>query len=211
MRIVQSDVAIAAGPMQVWAGFQGGCEAAIHAMRETFNNEGTEAILLVGTANAFNSLNRKAALHNLRFICPALATILANTYQSPTRLFVTGGGEIASSEGTTQGDPLGLAMYALAVVPLINKLQQKHQQAQQDWFADDATATSTCQQLRAWWDDLASLGPSFGYYSKAAKTSLVVKKEFVEEAERIFADTNISITSSSKRHLGAANGSQSFE
>ena len=49
-----------------------------------------------------------------------------------------------------------------------------------------------------------------GTTPKAAKTSLVVKEEFVEEAERIFADTNISITSSGKRHLGAAIGSQSF-
>ena len=210
MRIVQTDVATAPGPLQVCASLQGGCEAAVHAMREVFKSDDTEAILLVDAANAFNNLNRKAALHNLQFICPALATILVNTYQSPTRMFVTGSGEISSSEGTTQGDPLGMAMYALAVVPLISKLQQLHEHAQQVWFADDATAASTCQQLRAWWDDLVSLGPSFGYHPKAAKTFLVVKEDYVGEAERVFTDTNISITSHGQRHLGAAIGSHSF-
>ena len=115
-------------------------EAAVHAVCHIFSLEDTEGILLVDGANAFNSLNRKAALHNMKFICPALAT--ANTYQPPTRMFVSGGGEVLSSEGTTQDDPLGMAMYALAVIPL----------------------AGTCQQFCAWWDDLVASGTSFGYY-----------------------------------------------
>ena len=90
-------------------------------------------------ANAFNNLNRKAELHNMNFICPALATILTNTYQSPNRMCVSVGGEVLSSEGTTQRDPLGMVMYALVVIPLINKLQELHVSTSQVWFADDAT------------------------------------------------------------------------
>jgi hypothetical protein len=210
MRVVKRDVVEASGALQVCAGLEGGCEAAVHAMRDIFLSDDNEGILLVDAANAFNNLNRRAALHNMRFICPALATILSNTYQSPTRMFVRGGGEILSKEGTTQGDPLGMAMYALAVIPLIRKLQEAHEDTSQVWFADDATAASKCHRLRSWWDDLVKLGPSFGYYPKASKTFLVVKGEYVHIAEQAFADTEVNITTQGKRHLGAAVGSTDF-
>ena len=60
----------------VRAGQDGGCEAAVHAMRSVFQALETEAVLLVDANNAFNSLNRKAALHNISIICPSLAQTL---------------------------------------------------------------------------------------------------------------------------------------
>ena len=95
-----------------------GCEAAVHAMRSIFQASETEAVLVVDASNVFNSINRKAALHNVCIICPSLAQTLINTYRATVRLFVTGSDEIASTEGTTQGDPLAMAMYALAITPL---------------------------------------------------------------------------------------------
>ncbi len=89
-------------------------------MRQTFADEETEGALLVDAANAFNSINRQAALHNISIICPPLAQVLFNTYQAPVRCVIQGGGEVSSSEGTTQGDPLAMAM---AVRPLIDRLQ----------------------------------------------------------------------------------------
>ena len=74
---------------------------------------------LTRSSNAFNYVNRQAALHNISILCPALSMILLNTYGAPNHLFVTGQGEISSREGTTQGDPLAMSMYALATVPLI--------------------------------------------------------------------------------------------
>ena len=41
MSIVRDDVLKAAGPLQVCAGQNGGCEAAVHAMREIFANTDT--------------------------------------------------------------------------------------------------------------------------------------------------------------------------
>ena len=38
-------------------------------------------------------------------------------------LFIVGKGEIPSTEGTTQSDPLAMAIYALAVVLLIRSLR----------------------------------------------------------------------------------------
>ena len=44
------------------------------------------------------------------------------------------------SEGTIQGDLFAMAMYALAVTPLIDSLHHHHQNVSQAWFVDDATA-----------------------------------------------------------------------
>ena len=92
----------ASGAMQVCAGQKSGGEAAIHAMRNIFEADETDAALLVDASNAFNSLNRAAALNNIRVLCPLIATYVTNTYRVPTRLFVVGGGELKSAEGTTQ-------------------------------------------------------------------------------------------------------------
>ena len=175
LKIIGGDVEEAAGPLQLCAGQDGGCEAAVHAMQSIFQVPETEAVLLVDANNAFNSLNRKAALHNISIICPSLARTLINTYRAPVRLFITGSGEISSMEGTTQGDPLAMAMYALAIVPLIDQLRASCPEVRQAWYADDATGASTCRGLRSWWNELAHHGPSFGYYPNASKTYLVVK------------------------------------
>ena len=66
-----------------------------------FYTANCEAALLVDASNAFNSINRKAALHNIAILCPSLSTVLHNVYGAAARLFVTGEGEIPSTEGTT--------------------------------------------------------------------------------------------------------------
>ena len=68
-------------------------------------------------------------------------------YGAPIRLFITGEGEIAFTEGTTQGDPFVMAMYALAVTPLINLLCHHQPDVFQGWFADDATAAGQLTPL----------------------------------------------------------------
>ena len=210
LRLIADDIKEAAGPLQVCAGQESGSEAAIHATKDLFTIPDTEGVFLVDATNAFNSFNRQGALHNISILCPPLATILHNTYQAPIRLIIPENGEISSSEGTTQGDPLGMAMYAIAITPLIKTLHQSCPSSKQVWFADDATASGSCTNLRSWWDVLSLQGPDFGYYPNASKTYLVVKEEFHQTATEAFANTNVVITTEGKRHLGASIGSKSF-
>ena len=97
-----------AGPLQTCAGHSAGAEAAIHGMKEFFLEEGTDAVLLIDASNAFNCMNRQVALHNIQITCIEAATYIINTYRHESRLFISGGGEIKSREGTTQGDPLAM-------------------------------------------------------------------------------------------------------
>ena len=75
-----------------------------------------------------------------------VSTILSNTYCAPIKLFMVGD-EVASSEGTTQGDQLPMAMYALAIKLLIDKLRVLEPSEKQVWFADDATAAGRLASL----------------------------------------------------------------
>ncbi len=86
-------------------------------MKFIFEDQDTEAALLVDTTNA---INRKSALHNVSVHKCSSTRIAIH----PVRLFITNGREIQSTEGTTQGDPLAMAMYAIATVPLIRKLKE---------------------------------------------------------------------------------------
>ena len=71
-------------------------------MQKIFKEESTEAVLLVDAENVFNSIKRKEFLHNISTLCPAISTFVTNCYATPARLFVIGGSEVKSTEGTTQ-------------------------------------------------------------------------------------------------------------
>ena len=112
-RVINNDLVNATAPIQICTGVPGGVEAAVHAVREMYNDPDTQAVLLVDAANAFNALNRNAALHNIGLICPELSTYMINTYRSPAKLYITGtDSPILSQEGTTQGDVPAMAIYS---------------------------------------------------------------------------------------------------
>ena len=176
-------------------------------MRQMFESSETEAIILVDATNAFNSLNRQVALRNIRHLCPPLSKILINTYREDVRLFIDGE-TLLSQEGTTQGDPLAMAMYAIAVNPLIHRLKQDT--TKQIWFADDATAGGKLNNLREWWDCLTNIGPEYGYFPNASKAWLVVKEGYKDEATSAFEGTQVVITEEGQKYLGSAIGKQTF-
>ena len=82
--------------------------------------------------------------------CPKNRT----SWQPCIRLFVPGGGEVSSQEGTCQGDPLAMAIYAAAITPLIKSLGQACPSTTQCWYADDDGAADTLRTLRKYWDEL---------------------------------------------------------
>ncbi|PFX16406.1 hypothetical protein AWC38_SpisGene19321 [Stylophora pistillata] len=166
--------------MQVCAGQKSGGEAEIHTMRNIFEGDETDSALLVDVFNAFNSLNRAAALNNIRVLCPLIAIYVINTYRVPACLFVFGGSELKFAEGTTQGDPFVMSMYAISLQPLMSLLQNRST-AKQCWLADDATGAGS-----------------------------LAEPEKEDHAKEMFAETSIKITTEGLKHLGAALGSRSY-
>ena len=113
-------------------------------------------------------------------------------------------------EGTTQGDPLSMAIYALGTFPLISRAQQVLRDAIQSWYADDAGAGGRLQSLYSWWMTLTTDGPSFGYYVNPPKTWLLVKDEHLEEAQNLFGSTGINITTEGRPVLGSPCGEEGY-
>ena len=59
----------------------------MHAMHSIFDEENTEAVLLIDAGHAFNAVNQKVFLH-VRIVCPEIATYIYNCYATSARLFI---------------------------------------------------------------------------------------------------------------------------
>ena len=153
---------------QLCLGQKCGIEYAIHTLRNQYSKTSADAVLLIDAENAFNSLNRKLALRNIKNTCPSLLTAIKNSYSNPSKLFVNKK-TIYSQEGTTQGDPLAMAMYGLAIIPLIKLLSADD--VTQKWYADDGNAVGKLSNLRTVLDKIVSLGKFFSYHVKASNAN----------------------------------------
>jgi hypothetical protein len=205
LAVVKTDILEVTGSIQLCAGQDSGCEAAVHAMRVILQDESTEAALLVDAQNAFNCLNRQLALVNIHRICPSIAATLTNLYREDANLYVQNE-TVHSCEGVMQGDPLAMAMFALGVTPLIRELQG----IRQIWFADDAASGGSLESVYRWWNKLMEIGPRYGYHPNPKKTWLIVKEENAEAAHSLLLNSGVNITTSGHRHLGAALGNSTF-
>ena len=166
---------------------------------------------MVDAENAFNSINREALLHNIGYLCPVIATYIYNCYAISARLFIVGGKELRSREGTTQGDPTAMAAYALGSTLLLDHLQSFKRSVKHVAFADDLTGARKLEEIKIWWDTLMTESRKYGYYPKPSKSFFIVKQHYKEYGERIFAGSNIKITTEGVRHLGAVLGDSSFK
>ena len=205
--LLKPDLIEATAPLQTCAGIRGGIEASIHAMRRMYEEESTEAILLVDASNAFNSLNRQAALHNLQYICPELSNFAKNLYSCNAELFIAGSEDcIYSREGTIQGGPESMALYAASTVPLVYPDLGRSEEPKRIFYADDGAGAGKLDGLLQWWTQLQRDGPLLGYIPNPAKTWLIVKPGHMDRAKDMFPDVNL--TEEGHKYLGSFIGNE---
>ena len=133
---IRQDLTSLGGNMQLCVGQKCGIEHAIHSLRHSIDGPENKAILLFDATNIFNVLNRQKALENVKTLRPSLHVALENSYSHPSYLYI-GKTTILSHESTTQGDPLAMAMYGIAILPLISRLHSDS--LTQKWYADDGS------------------------------------------------------------------------
>ena len=100
-----------------------------------------------------------------------------------------------------------MAMYVISILPLLDTRSK----AKKISFADDYSGVGTIQHLREWQDSIGELGPYIGYHPNDSKSTLVVKKQYLEQATMIFANTGITITCDGTKHIGACIGDENFK
>ena len=211
LKISVRDVQKAVGNLQVCAGQPAGAEAAVHAIREIHEDSECEGVLLVDAKNAFNTMKRKEMIHNISIICPTISTYVKNTYEESSKLILPQGVELLSSEGTTQGDPMAMAIYALGLSALREKIKYEDTNIKEVTYADDKVGAGKLKDLRKWWDLINIHGPLIGYHPNPSKSCLIVKADLVEEAKEKFKEIDINITSRGGKHLGAVIGDPEFK
>ena len=65
------------------AGQEAGWEEAIHVVSDLFDLDSTHGFIQVVASNALNSINRQILLHNVKILCPDIATYIRNCYIQP--------------------------------------------------------------------------------------------------------------------------------
>ena len=182
MMLCKKDVTKAAGSLQLSTGQDAGAEAVIHSTRDVFADADADAVLLINTVNALNSINRKLMLHSLKFICPIIATYVNQFLCISIKvIYCRGRGEILSSEGTTQGEPAAMRAYALDSLTLMRFLLEfidlNEMNAKEVAFADDCSVADSSDTMKDFCNKLTTIGPKHGYFPKPTKSYLIVKEK----------------------------------
>ena len=84
--------------------------------------------------NAFNTLRRDKLLTEIREQCPYLYKFIWQAYSAPSTLFF-GRYTLDSATGVQQGDPLGPALFSLAIQSLVTTMSSEVN----IWYLDDGT------------------------------------------------------------------------
>ena len=142
--------------------------------------------LLVDARNGFNELNRKAMLWTVRNLWPNGARFAFNCYRHFGQLILRRRGAdcaiLLSREGVTQGDPLSMLLYGLALIPLADSLRQAEPEVLQPWYADDAAMVGPVDAIARAMRLLERQGPARGYFPEPEKSIFVPTKP--HEADR---------------------------
>jgi hypothetical protein len=131
-------------PHQLGVGGRGGAEAGAHAARRYWaaKHEGPKAFLKIDFRNAFNELYRDKILAEVAAPLPMYLHFISAAYSSPSHLFFQNR-LLMSQRGVQQGDPLGPALFALTIHPIVSSITDELN----IWYLDDGSVADQPEKV----------------------------------------------------------------
>ncbi len=169
--------------------------------------------ILVDAKNGFNELNRGAMLRTVRYLWPKGATFAFNFYKRQSRLYLRHRSRhestiLLSQEGVTQGDPLSMVLFGLAVTPLGNHLRALHPTILQLWYADDYGLKGPASKARKVVEDVKTLGASIGFFVEPSKSLAICPENHQTAAQHHLEGLDLKLLTGA-RYLGGFLGEDS--
>ena len=109
--------------------------------------------------------------------------------------------EKQSNPETTQGDPLVMVMYGIAILSLIELV--KSPKVTQKWYTEDGNVAGSLDDLKVVHDKPKQHGSAFAY--TLTKFNINTKTENINQAEKLFNNSEIKIVEG-HRVLGSVIG-----
>jgi hypothetical protein len=133
----------------------------VRKLRQVLKEHPDAFVLQVDLSNAFNTVDRAAAISALSKDAPELSAWCRFNYGIPAHLHC-GDRLLASTQGTQQGDPMGPAMFASAIQPLLDELPGSFRLLWQAWYLDDGLLVGEEAELRRVLDFLSDRFAALG-------------------------------------------------
>lgn len=152
----------------------GGVEAIVHEVNRFLEDHGDEvgqSLLCIDFRNGFNMVDRAAMLEGVKERCPSMLRWVEFLYEQPARLYLKDD-FIWSSHGVQQGDPLGLLLFALALHPLILRVEEACNLSINTWYLDDGSLVGDSLEIAKAYDIIRVEGPSRGLFLNSSKSEI---------------------------------------
>jgi len=165
-----------------------GAEKVSHCLQAIIDSDSSLDIFTPDANNAFNSLNIKRSLHQVKSNFPSILPFLRQIYgESSTAWYelisdsVVG---ISKQEGVDQGCASASFMYSIGIHPLLQQIKSIiGDQGFMKFFADDGNIVAPASKMACIINLLTSCGPSVGYsMNKSKGTYLIGKCQSYDEA-----------------------------
>nr|GEX39533.1 hypothetical protein [Tanacetum cinerariifolium] len=159
---------------QFGIGVPGGCEAVLHFVNRLIESKGNDvglSMLLVDFNNSFNLVDKSVLLEETRVRCPSISPWVEFCYARPAMLYYDDS-VLWSCQWVQQGDPLGPLLFALALHPLVQTINQSCELTLQAWYLDDGTIVGDTLMVAKALDIIKIDGPARGLFLNVDKTEL---------------------------------------